>query len=173
LEEKMIIDIDRVPREGLEISKDFEFFSVDLVNENAVFIQPVHAELTIKKAGEEILMKGKIVTCLNLICSRCLVPYEFPIDSKFDLVYFPEELEETKEQLDSDELHRLFYSSRKIDVTEIILEQLNMAFPVKPLCSGDCQGICPVCGKIIRDDGCACVREISDPRLEKLKTFKR
>jgi uncharacterized protein len=109
LEEKMIIDIDRVPREGLEISKDFEFFSIDLVDENAVFIQPVHAELTIKKTGEEILMQGKIVTRLNLICSRCLVPYEFPIDSKFDLVYFPEELEETKDQLDSDEIHRLFY----------------------------------------------------------------
>ena len=169
----MIIDIDRLPREGMEISKDFEFFSVDLVDENAVFIQPVHADLTIKKSGEEILMKGKVVTRLNLICSRCLVPYEFSIDSKFDLVYFPEELEDATEQLDSDEIRRLFYSRSKIDVTEIILEQLNLAFPVKPLCSGDCQGICPVCGKIIRDNGCACVRETSDPRLEKLKTLKR
>ncbi|NOR53816.1 MAG: hypothetical protein GQ536_06995, partial [Candidatus Aminicenantes bacterium] len=116
----MIIDINRLPKEGLEISKDFEFFSVDLIDENAVFIQPVHADLTIKKTGEEILMKGKIVTRLNLICSRCLVPYEFPIDSKFDLVYFPEELEDAKEQLDSDEIRRVFYSSCKIDVTEII-----------------------------------------------------
>lgn len=169
----MIIDIDRLTKEGMEISKDFEFFSIDLVDENAVFIQPVHTDLIIKKSGEEILMKGKVVTRLNLICSRCLVPYEFPIDSKFDLVYFPEELEDAKEQLDSDEIRRLFYSRSKIDVTEIILEQLNLAFPVKPLCSVDCQGICPVCGKIIRDNGCACVREPSDPRLEKLKTFKR
>lgn len=169
----MIIDIDRLTKEGMEISKDFEFFSIDLIDENAVFIQPVHTDLTIKKSGEEILMKGKVVTRLNLICSRCLVPYEFPIDSKFDLVYFPEELEDAKEQLDSAEIRRLFYSSCKIDVTEIILEQLNLAFPVKPLCSGDCQGICPVCGKIIQDDGCACVRETSDLRLEKLKNFKR
>ena len=52
----MIIDIDRLPKEGLKISKELEFFPESLVEENAVFLQTVHAELTVNKAGEEIFI---------------------------------------------------------------------------------------------------------------------
>ena len=169
----MIVDIERLPRKGLEISRDFEFLSVDLVEENAVFLEPVHVEATVKKIGEEIAIKGKITTRISFNCSRCLVPFEFPIDSRFDLIYLPEELEEVKEELDSEDVSRLFYYNRKIDFKEIILEQLNLTFPVKPLCSEDCQGICPVCGKIVKQGECSCVRDKSDPRLDKLKIFIR
>ncbi len=169
----MIIDIDRLPEKGLVIDRDFEFLSIDLVEENAVFLEPVHVEATVKKIGEEISVKGKVKTRLSFNCSRCLVPFEFPIDSRFDLVYLPEELEEVKEELDSEDMSRLFYYNRKIDFKEIILEQLNLTFPVKPLCSEGCQGICPVCGKIIKQGECSCVRDKSDPRLDKLKIFIR
>ena len=167
----MIIDVDRLPKEGLKVSRDFELFSAVLVEENAVSLQPVHAELTVKRAGEEILIKGRITTCLSFVCSRCLVPFEFPIDSKFDLVYLSDELDVMKDQLGSDEINKLFYYSRKIDIKEVVLEQLNLSFPAKPLCSEDCQGICPVCGKVIQSSECACVRKSSDPRLDKLKIF--
>ncbi len=169
----MIIEIDRLPKKGRKISKDFEFLSVDLIEENAVFLEPVHTELTIKKIGEEISIKGKIKTRLSFTCSRCLVPFEFPIDSCFDLVYLPEEIEVVKDELDSEDMNRFFYYSQKIDLEAVVLEQLNLTFPVKPLCSEDCQGICPVCGKIVKEDHCSCERSDSDPRLEKFKIFIR
>lgn len=167
----MIIDVEKLPKEGRKISKDFEFLSVALVEESAVFLKPVHAELTVKKVGEEILIKGKIITSLSLICSRCVVPFESLIDSRFDLVYLPEELDVMRDQLESDDLNKLFYYNGKIDIEEVILEQLNLVFPVKPLCSDDCQGICPVCGKVIRESECVCATKNSDPRLKKLKIF--
>jgi uncharacterized protein len=171
LEEKMIIDVEKLPREGRKISKEFEFLSVVLIEESAVFLKPVHAELTVRKVGEEILIKGKIITFLSLICSRCLVPFEYSIDSRFDLVYLPEELDMVQDQLDGDDINKLFYYNSKIDIEEVILEQLNLVFPLKPLCSDDCQGICPVCGKVIRDSECVCVTKSSDSRLKKLKIF--
>jgi uncharacterized protein len=173
MESNMVIDVDRLPKEGLKISRDFEFFSEALVEENAVFLQPVHADLTISKVGEGILIKGKITTRLSFICSRCLVPFEFPVDSKFDLVYLPEELDALKDQLGDDDLNKMYYHGSKVDIEEIVLEQLNLVFPTKPLCSEDCQGICPVCGKVIQSGECACETKSSDPRLEKLKTFIR
>lgn len=169
----MIIDIRKLPRKGLSVSKDFEFSSDVLVEESAVFFEPVRAELTIKKVGENILIKGKITTQLSFVCSRCLVPFEFPIDSSFDLVYFPQELEEIKDQLEEEDMDKLFYFEAKLDVEEVVLEQLNLAFPVRPLCSEDCQGICPVCGKIIKSGGCVCMTKDTDTRLEKLKIFIR
>ncbi len=167
----MIIDLDKLPEEGLEISKEFEFASADIVDEDAVFLQPVHAELSIKRLGEEIFIKGRIRACLSFVCSRCLAPFDYPIDSKFDLVFLPEELYEIKEELEEEDLDRSFYSSCKVDIEDVVLEQLNLSFPVKPLCSEDCQGLCPVCGKVIENGQCSCVEKSSDPRLEKLKTF--
>lgn len=169
----MIIDIDRLSDKEIKISQDFEFISTDLVDENAVFLKPVHADISIKKVGDEIFIKGRIVTRLSFVCSRCLSPYEFPVDSKFDLVYLPEELDELNDHLEAEDMNKFFYSSPAIDLTEVVLEQVNLTFPVKPLCSKDCQGICPVCGKIVKDGDCSCVINDSDPRLNKLKIFLR
>jgi uncharacterized protein len=167
----MIVDVDRLPREGLKISKNFELLLDEIIEEDAVFLLPVHADISIKKVGEEIFVKGKIETLLSFVCSRCLVPFEFPVDSRFDLVYLPEEFEEAKEELSGDDLLASFYYSRKIDLKEVVLEQLNLTFPIKPLCSKDCQGICPVCGKNINSGDCSCVTKDSESRLEKLKIF--
>ena len=167
----MIIDIDRLPKEGIKISKNFEFLPEEMIEEDAVFLLPLHADVTVRKSGEEVFVKGKIETLLSFVCSRCLVPFELPVDSAFDLVYLPEELEVAREELDSDDLDISFYYSRKIDLREVVLEQLNLAFPVKPLCSEACQGICPVCGKNINSGDCSCETKDSDSQLEKLKIF--
>lgn len=169
----MIIDIDRIPKEGLKFSSEFEFLSVDLIDENAVFLEPVKAQVYIRQVGEEILIKGNIQTRLSFVCSRCLSPYEFPIDSNFDLVYLPEELDLIKDQLEPDDLSKFFYYSSQLSLDDIILEQLNLTFPLKPLCDSNCQGICPICGKVIKDGQCRCATEESDPRLENLKNFIR
>jgi uncharacterized protein len=167
----MIVDVDRLPREGLKISQSFELFHDEIIEEDVVFLLPLHAEITVKKIGEEVYVKGKIKTLLSFICSRCLVPFEFPVDSLFDLVYLPEELEAAREELSGDDLETSYYYSRKIDLKEVVLEQLNLTFPIKPLCSEACRGICPVCGKNINNGDCSCVTKDSDSRLEKLKIF--
>jgi uncharacterized protein len=167
----MLINVDKLPREGLKVSKDFEFSSLDLVEENAVFLQPVRAEMSVKRIGNEIRIKGKVKTCFSFVCSRCLMPFKFPVDSSFDLIYLPEELDILKEELGTEDLNNYFYRDQQIDLSEVVLEQLNLTFPVKPLCSEKCQGICPVCGKNQKDGKCGCVVEDSDPRLQKLKSF--
>jgi len=86
----MLIDIDRLPKEGLRVSKEFDFLSTDLVEEDAVFIEPARADVLVRRVGEEIWIKGRISARLSFVCSRCLTPFEFPIDSKFDRVYTPE-----------------------------------------------------------------------------------
>lgn len=169
----MIIDVDKLPKEGLKLSENFDFASLDLVEENTVFLQPVHAEISIKKIGEEIWIKGRITTRLSFICSRCLAPFEFPVDSKFDLVYLPEELDVLKEELDEEDINRLFYYGRQVNIREVILEQLNLAFPSKPLCSEKCEGMCAVCGQVRRNGNCGCQVKESDPRMEKLKIFMK
>lgn len=169
----MLIDIEKLPKEGLHVSKDFEFLSLDLVEESAVFLEPAHADAHIQKVGEELMIKGTIHTRLSFVCCRCLTPFDFPVNSKFDLVYYPEDLDIIKEELDEEDLDRMFYFNHKIDLRAVFLEQLNLTFPAKPLCREDCEGICAVCGEVIRESRCSClVREPETP-FSILKILKR
>jgi len=169
----MLIDIDKLPKEGLHVSKDFEFLSLDLVEESAVFLEPAHADAHIQKVGEELMFKGTIRTRMSFVCCRCLTPFDFPVNSRFDLVYYPEELDIIKEELDEEDLDRMFYFNHKIDLRTVFLEQLNLTFPAKPLCREDCEGICAVCGEVIRESRCSClVREPESP-FSILKILKR
>jgi len=169
----MIIDIDKLPKDGLELRRNFEFPSLDLVEEDAVLLQPVQTEVSIKRIEEEVWIKGRVKTVLSFICGRCLTPFEFPVDSKFDLVFLPEEMQELKEEFDDQDADRLFYQSRRIDVREVILEQLNLTFPARPLCSPGCEGLCAVCGKIRREGACGCQVKGRDARLEPLKILRK
>lgn len=169
----MIIDIDKIPKDGINVSRDFEFLKIDLVEENTIFLSPTHAEVVIRRVGEEIWIKGKLTARLSFICSRCLAPFEYPVDSSFDLVYLPEELDMMREGLDEEDLSTGFYNNNQIDLREVILEQLNLTFPLKPLCSEDCEGICAVCGQVRRGSNCACQVKEEEPRLRKLKNFVR
>lgn len=169
----MIIDIDKIPKQGLRISRDFEFLNADLVEEQTVFLAPTHAEVFVQRIGEEILIKGRLTARLSFICSRCLSPFEFPVDAAFDLVYLPEELDILRDELDEDDIGRMFYQNHQIDLREVILEQLNLTFPLKPLCSESCEGICAVCGQVRRQGNCSCLVKEDDARLRKLKNFLR
>lgn len=165
----MLIDIDCLPREGLRLSRDFEFLSLDLVEENAVVLEPAHADVTVRLIGEEILVQGEVTARLSFVCSRCLTPFEFPVASRFDLVYLPEELDALSEELSDEKIDQMYFSGRQLDLRAVVLEQLNLTFPAKPLCVPDCEGICAVCGELVRDAKCSCLVKESDPRWNKLK----
>ena len=167
----MLIDIDRLPKEGIHVSREFEFLSIDLVEENAVFLEPTRGDVLVRRVGEEIWIKGRISSRMSFICSRCLTPFEFPVDSRFDLVYMPEEMTAGKDELDDEDMDRMFYSDRNIDLRSVILEQLNLTFPVKPLCSPNCEGLCAVCGQILQAGHCGCTVREPDPRPDPLKTL--
>jgi uncharacterized protein len=173
VETTMIIDIDRLPKEGLRVDRDFEFISLDLVEENAVFLEPAHADMTVRLAGDEILVQGRVTARLSFVCSRCLTPFEFPVASRFDLVYLPEEIDGLSDELTDEKIDQMSYSGRQLDLRAVVLEQLNLTFPAKPLCAPGCEGICAVCGEIIREAKCSCLVKEPEGGANRLKFHLR
>ncbi len=165
----MLIDLDRLPKEGVRLSRDFEFLGLDLVEENAVFLEPAHAEVSVRLVGDEILIQGEVSARLSFVCSRCLTPFEFPVASRFDLVYLPEDIDALSEELSDEKIDQMFYSGRQLDLRAVVLEQLNLTFPAKPLCASDCEGICAVCGELIRDAKCSCLVKEPDSQWNRIK----
>jgi uncharacterized protein len=60
----------------------------------------------------------------------------------------------------------------KIDLDKDIRDYAILAVPMKKLCSENCKGLCPKCGKNLNDDLCDCIEEIIDPRWEVIQKLK-
>ena len=118
---------------------------------------------------------GKVAGELELTCGRCLEPITLPVVSSFDLCYVPrtENIGEGEREVEEDDLTTAFYADDQIDLRELITEQLQLALPMKPLCSAACRGLCPQCGTNWNTASCRCSQQWEDPRLAALKQFKR
>lgn len=159
----MKISINDIPPEWLKLKvvgeKTFEHFRT---------ITPYELTIEVLKKGENILLKGKIVCDIELQCSRCLSSFIQKIDSTLDIELRPlrEINEEGYFELQKDDLDVGFYKGGVIDLEEIVSEQLFLNIPMKPLCSIECEGLCPQCGVDLNKNKCTCHLKGIDERLK-------
>ena len=60
---------------------------------------------------------------------------------------------------------------QKVDLDPLVRDDIVIRYPSKLLCSPDCKGLCPNCGKNLNEGDCDCAKEQTDPRLDALKAF--
>jgi len=179
----MLLDLSRL-RSGVErLNRRIEPDALEPVEDFRV-VSPVSLTGEVRKDGHQIRLKGRLTATLECACSRCLEPFEVPVAVDLDLVFLPvsaagrrsplsgPDRDEDGEALTEDGLGVSFYKDDALDLSEIIREQFVLALPMKPLCSPDCRGLCPVCGRNRNRDSCACRAEWIDPRLEPLKHLR-
>ena len=108
---------------------------------------------------------------LELACSRCLEPFELPVDASFDVRYLPQsENTGDEREVEEDDLSDAFYRDEQIDLGQLMEEQFYLALPMKPLCREDCKGLCASCGTNLNEATCDCQVRWEDPRLAGLES---
>jgi uncharacterized protein len=117
---------------------------------------------------------GHLTGEIELECSRCLEPFTLPVVADFDLRYVPrtENVGEGEREIEEDDLATAFYDEDQIDLGHLIMEQFQLALPMKALCKDDCKGLCPNCGTNLNTGSCGCNAKWEDPRLAALKNLK-
>ena len=118
---------------------------------------------------------GHLTGEIELACSRCLEPFTLPIASDFDLRYVPrtENVGEGEREVEEDDLATAFYDDDEIDLRHLIMEQFQLALPMKALCTAACKGLCVNCGTNLNAGSCDCNVRWEDPRLAPLKAMKQ
>lgn len=108
------------------------------------------------RTAQGVLVKGKAHVSLELICSRCLTPFTQEVEIVFEDEFRPTIDPLTGYFLDvSDVEPALLITKRHMLVLdELIREKLLLAIPMKPLCSPDCKGLCPICGHNLNEGPC-------------------
>jgi uncharacterized protein len=135
-------------------------------------VEPVDLGFTVHRIGERFRLEGSVASTLVVACSRCLEPYRVPVEAQFDLSYAPhaENTGEGELEVEDDDLTTAFYRDDVIELDQLIREQFYLALPMKPLCTDECKGLCPQCGKNLNAGPCDCRDEWEDPRLAALKS---
>ena len=81
-------------------------------------------------------------------CARCLEPLTQEYCFERDYLILPRDLEYPDFELPCNE-------QGCIDLDELVYQELIFEVPAVLLCSADCQGLCPICGKK-KAAGCTC-----------------
>lgn len=118
---------------------------------------------------------GSVKTDADLICSRCLQNFQHRIDSGFT-IFFNQgtelQTEEDELELDEQDLITATFSGDEIDLAPEISDQVALAIPLKPLCSGSCKGLCASCGTDLNQASCQCQNVQKESKFAALKDFK-
>ncbi|RAK06207.1 uncharacterized protein C8C77_12741 [Halanaerobium saccharolyticum] len=138
-----------------QVSLELEFHDLEFANREIEIKDPIKLELEIFNTSDSFVVEGKLKANLILRCSRCLQKYSSPVELDISEDVLKSEME------DEEELY----------LDEIIVDNIILSLPMKPLCSDDCKGICPECGQDLNEGECDCEVEALDPRLAKLKDF--
>lgn len=160
----MVIDVselfsnkNRRKKIQLDLEKDKLFYD----NEFVQFSKPVKLDLILKPNGEEIDLTGSMETELLLACSRCLETFSYSINVELN-----EKLSKTLKSEDED---IIFINNDRLDLDEIVENNIISMLPIKRLCNKDCKGLCHHCGNNQNHSTCKCENDDVDPRLAKLK----
>jgi uncharacterized protein len=153
----MFIDIKQITPNGLDLKGSIEIDENLLIEEGSGFLENLNYKVHLSLEGKKIKARGSVNTIISLPCVSCLEHFELKINSKFDVILFPGKLiGETNASLNPDDMEYIFFDGNQIDLEKILVEQVNLFIPYKPLCSSDCKGLCSNCGVNLNYDNCQC-----------------
>ena len=174
----LLIDIHRIPPEGLDLDEALEPSALHLESEAELALGPggrLRGRIEVVD-GSTLHVRGRLDGAVEVDCARCLDRYAVTLGQELDLFYLPgaaapEEAQAEEVELSDRDVVVGYYEGDRLDLGEVIREQVLLGLPLKPLCREDCQGLCPRCGKNRNADPCGCTpeEEAGDSRLEPLR----
>ena len=122
----------------------------------------------------QVRVRGKFEVRMETECDRCLGRAQFPLSSSFDLFYKPVSFiaREEEVELDAGEVELGFYQGGGMELEDILREQVLLLMPMQRVCSEDCKGICPSCGKNRNETPCDCKDEHAGARWAALRDLR-
>lgn len=177
----MRINVQDIPEGGLllQLTGEEDILAESLTRmgpQSGVTVDPkVRGTLQIVKDAGEILFFGVLEGVVHLQCSRCLSDFSLEVKVNPKLVVRRGDVRSRDQQESAEgEAAAVFIEGDEIDVGDIIVQELLLEIPMKPLCREDCPGLCPRCGALKGSPECRCpADEPVDSRWAVLSRLKK
>lgn len=171
----MVIDLSQITEASRALDIKIAGDAIDLGDEDVVLKGDIQFTGAIEKHSYEVDVAGNIKAAAEVICHRCLKPIETELDISFKIAYVSSEYESREKdiQIGGDDLDVAFYEDDKIDLAELVREQIILNSSETALCKPDCAGLCQKCGTNKNEKNCDCSEREIDPRFKVLENLSR
>ncbi|MCE5220437.1 MAG: DUF177 domain-containing protein [Clostridium sp.] len=150
---------------GKDRSKNFNYtFEMPQFNFEGDIIKPIGScEVigVISSDSDILILSAKIEANLEMICSRCLDTFIYPIDIDIE--------ERFTTNRSTEDGEAIVVMDDVLDITEVVETSIISTLPIKRVCKDDCKGLCQECGCNLNYNACSCHKEDIDIRFEALK----
>lgn len=183
------LHLTEIPDEGLNLSYEVQPEELALDREDAEVRGSLSLSVEFVKADKAARVTGVLSGTFVRQCVRCLKEYEDPARLPFVAEYRrdPAQLprqhsrpsgpsgDEASEGLESgseggDEIYSI--AGDRLDLAEMLREQVILDTPMQPLCREDCLGLCPTCGQDRNEHPCDCPEERQENPFAVLKQLQ-
>ena len=124
----------------------------------------VQVNVTVNGKNGNVTCQMEIIGTFSVVCGRCTEEFYLQFNSNT-----------TKPVLRDDgicEEDAVYVNNAMcFDVNDEVFTRICFEFPMVPLCSDDCKGLCPVCGCNLNTNSCSCDTKTVDPRLAVFKNL--
>lgn len=168
----MLIDLTSVGTSAKKLKTEFAGALIDLEGEGEV-AGDARFDGEIYRDEGRVHIRGMITAEVALACTRCLEPLQRKIEVAFDDVFIDsaDESEKAETELTIADMDESLVIGGRVDLADVVREQILLALPEQIFCSEDCRGLCPKCGGNRNLIDCSCEREEIDPRWAALKNL--
>lgn len=170
----MIVDLTAI--EGSSQAFDFTISpnEVDIEEANLRLTGDLRASSTVVKHSAQIDITGLIEGPAEVDCTRCLKSIEYPLAIDFAVSFVtPEDFSvDSDHEVAPEDLATDVLDTERVNLKDIVREQILLDLPEQVFCQPDCKGLCPKCGADRNLIDCKCDEREIDPRWAALKDFR-
>ena len=158
----MIIELESIfNTEGMKYPFDYELSlsGIEAYGYSPI-VDPVKVKGQIENKAGIVTLTANAELVYEAPCDRCAkdVKREFNFPVEHTLVV-------ALESGENDAF--LEVPNMRLNLDELVEEDVNLALPTKYLCNDECKGLCPMCGRNLNEGQCDCKAPV-DPRMEAL-----
>lgn len=153
-----ISDILKIYGAAVDIDDDISLPETVFLGEDFVFDSPVHITGKIVNNGKALELNAHCRGVMTVHCARCTKQIQKEFEFKVREHFMRDDGEVTEDE------DIVLFEGYEIDITDIVVNHFLMNVSARYVCSEDCRGLCPVCGKDLNEGECGCESETIDPR---------
>ncbi len=175
--------------EGFSITGDVTGEELGVSAEDVELRGSLAVGLDLLAVDRTICVTGVVEGTAVRQCVRCLKEFDDPVAFSVRVAYEREgkapatvvkqdgrgkkkSAQETEVVTEEPNDDLYYYSGDHLELAPMVREQLILASPMHPLCTGDCQGLCARCGKDLNEGPCHCAVESTENPFHVLRAMK-
>ena len=152
-------------RPGLMREFDLEIFLDAPMGNGAAQLEngsPIDVDLRLESVHEGILATAEVDATAKAECVRCLDQMDIAVEVDFQELFAYSGVSEDDFAVENEQ----------IDLEPVIRDEVVLSLPFQPVCSPDCQGLCPECGVKLAENPNHVHDQQVDSRWSELENFR-